>query len=84
MGLTTMLVDTMTTGSRRRHVTLFKQGLEEDVELCTTLGREAEESHGRNEGIIETKPGNRATMRSQVFRCPNPHFPQVSLPPTPR
>jgi len=30
--------------------------------LCTTLGREAEGSHGRSKEIIETNPGNRATM----------------------
>jgi len=53
---------------------LLKRGTEENVELCTTLGREAAESHGRNREIIETKPGNTATMRSHVFRFPEPEF----------
>ena len=57
---------------------LIEQGTEENVELCTTLGREAEKSHGRNREIIETKPGNEATMRSHVFRLPNPHSPSTA------
>jgi len=46
------------------------------------MRRETEKSHGRGKEIIETKPGNRATMRSHVFRFPNPDFPHVGLHPT--
>jgi len=40
---------------------LFEQGIEENVELCTMLGREAEELHGRSKEIIRTKPGDPAS-----------------------
>jgi len=56
--LTEMLVDKRTTGSRRCHVALGKQGIEENVDPCTTLGREAEENYGQSKEIIETKPGD--------------------------
>ena len=82
--LTEMLVDKRTKRNRRRHVALVKQGVEENVELCTTLGRGIEENHRRSKEIIEIKPGDLATMRSQVFLHPNPDFPQVGLHPTPR
>jgi len=65
--LTEMLVDKRTTGSRRCHVALVKQGVEENVELCTMLGRGTEESHGRRKEIIETKPRSEATMRAHVY-----------------
>ena len=45
------------------------------------MRREAEKSHGRKREIIETKLGNEATMRSHVFRFPNPHFPPSQLAP---
>jgi len=73
--LTEMLVDKRTTGNRRCHVALVKQGIDENVELCTTLGREVEENYGQSKGIIEIKPGIPATVRSHVFRFPNPHSP---------
>jgi len=59
--------------------TLIEQGIEEDVEIRTTLGRETEESHGRSEEIIEARRRNRATMRSHVFRFPEPAFPPTQL-----
>ena len=37
---------------------LVKRGTRENVELCTTLGRETEETHGRRGEIIETKQGD--------------------------
>jgi len=43
------------------------------------MRRETEESQGRSKEIIETKPGSEATMRSHVFRFPNPHLPHVGL-----
>jgi len=55
---------------------MVKQGIEENVELCTTLGREDEEIHGQSKEIIETKPGTEATMRSHVLHFPEPAFPQ--------
>ena len=45
---------------------LFKQGCEENVALCTTLGRESEENHVRSEDIIETRWRNEATVRCHV------------------
>jgi hypothetical protein len=33
---------------------MFKQGIEENVELCTTLGRESGENHGRS--MVYAKP----------------------------
>jgi len=45
---------------------MFQQGAEENVVLCTTLGREADESHRRSKEIIEIKPGTRATKRFMI------------------
>ena len=42
------------------------------------MRRETEESQGRSKEIIETEPGSEATMRSHVFRLPNPHFPSTA------
>jgi len=46
---------------------MFKQGVEENVELCTMLDREAKENNGRSKEIIETKPRTKDTARPALM-----------------
>jgi len=79
-----MLVDTMTTQNRLRHVALFKQGTEENVERSTT------DAQG-NRGIQRVKQRdhrdqvtNPATVRSHVCFHPGPGIsPQLPAANTP-
>jgi hypothetical protein len=47
---------------------MFKQGTEENVVLCTTLGPKAEESHGRSKEIIETKPEDEDPTAGHLYQ----------------
>jgi len=74
-----MLVDTMTTGSRRRHVTLFKQGIEENVERSTTDAPGNRGIARAEQGDHRDQAGKRGYYAVTRFPLPEPAFPPSQL-----